>query len=261
MTDQESTPAASPAPDDKLAQVEQHVDRLASEMAAQIDGLTKSTRTTLWTGFVLVIVVVVYLKLIFNQVEELATPSSLAEVAEGQALQMIPQLSKNLETALRRAAPEVAREAGKTTIEALPHIREGILQHMEAAADKAVEKLDSNLDPLVDSMLRENHDEIKAFLPDLENKQRAVELGRRMKIELEKKFAAEVDTDLDKLTKTLDAINKKLEYLLTHDKLTPEEEFEKDLITTWAIFLSESLHESLSPGAKKPAAKSGAKKK
>jgi len=108
-----------------------------------------------------------------------------------------------------------------------------------------VHKLDEDLDALLDETLKQTKDEIRKILPDLQDEARAVEVGKILKEALAEKMAVEVDVDLDKFLDIMNTIDKKLNKLLTKKDLSPEEQFEKELITTWAIFISEAMRESL----------------
>lgn len=260
MTEQEKPQDAPPAAMQTLEQLEQKVDQLAESMHMQARQLKKGARVILLAGFVLVTVIVIYLGLIFKIYEEITRPEALAEMAQGRALETLPVLSKTLEDALRDAAPQIAEDAKRKTIAALPKIREEIENQMDAAADKLVDRLDASLDPILDEALKQTKGDIEEMINDLENEDMALELGKKLKEALAEKLAVEVDTDLDKFLRTMAAIEKKLVSLQTKEELTPEEAFEKELITTWAIFLSEAMRESLEmPAGKKPKDESGAK--
>lgn len=245
MNDQERPQDEQAASDAMLDDFERRVDALSGAMAAQVAHVKKSTRRIQVFGFILVIAILAYLRIVFNAYAEIVTPETLAEMAQGRALDTLPLLSRTLEDALRKEAPSIAEQAKDLVIESLPKIREGMEKQMDAVADHLVDRLETNLDPMVESALTENKAEIDEMLKDLEDEDVALEVGKKLKIALAEKLAAEADTELDEFLLAMKAVETKLERLHSAKDLTPEEAFEKELIATWAIFLSEAMRESV----------------
>ena len=244
MTEPENSQESAP-PDSKLEEFEQKIDRLAESMATQTNQVLKSARIILSVGIVLAIVVAVYLGVLFNAYVDMIEPEALAETASGVALGALPTMQETLETSLRDAAPGMVKQAKDTLIENIPKIREALEDKMDVVADGMIDKLDEALDPMVDEVLKGSKEDIEEMLKDLDDEEMAIQLGMKLKDELAKQFAEQVDTDLDEFLVAMEAIEKKLVLLHTKKELSPEEAFEKELITTWAIFLSQSMKESL----------------
>ena len=138
----------------------------------------------------------------------------------------------------------MAKSVVKSAIEGVPTLRKELQKATQEQIDKAVGEITNNLDILISQVIQENKEDIREAIRSLDDPERVAQLQAGIEGSMRKLVEEDFRRELQEYMRLMATIQKKLRRLREASNLTPEEQFEKEVLTTFAIFLRQSMRES-----------------
>ncbi|HOX37431.1 MAG TPA: hypothetical protein PL033_05515 [Candidatus Brocadiia bacterium] len=249
MTEQNNTQQPDVKQPVEVPEQLKNLEKSVQDVGARVDGMlsavTSSNRTVILLGVVAFVVVFGYLHWLFrNYQQKVFNPKWIASTADEIAQAQLPALAGELEERLKEAAPDVAKSVVKNAIEGVPVLRQELQKATEEQLDKAVGQIMNDLDAMISQVIEEHKADIREAVKSLDDPEKTKKLQADIEASMRKLIEEDFRQELTEYLRIMKALQKKLRRLRESEKLNPEEQFEKEALTTFAIFLRQSMVES-----------------
>ena len=264
MGNQESAPEPRGERTKETEHLEERVSALESTLSEQLHKARRGTKVFMFVGGFILLFIIVYLGFLYWYVDNnFGSAEKLGECVQGVISGKLPEMARRIEDNLRRTAPSVVDTLFEELMKQPPKLRVKVEKWVtEKLLKDILAHMDAHLAPVMDKLIKDNMPEINEFvklavsketaatLDEVANEKAVVELQRVFQKSFEKEVGEFLDKDqkMKKYFESTAAVKKKLDVILDKRKkkikLTPEEEFEAQMITDWMIFIVNSLAEA-----------------
>ena len=226
----------------RVQEIERSLETLESQVRAQIARTQAGARAVLVIGIIIIAVVFGYMTYVTSKIKELATPETLAQMAEDQIMSRVEEYVQTLETTLTGDAEKVVATVREKAIDQIPEIRERVEGYAESLIDQYVDQLEGKIEEVVGEVIEMKRAALDPLIAEAakpgNDEKIAEEFTDGLRILIEPKLA-EVTRDFDQ---SMTLLEKKLDRLQQPGaRLMPEELVEKEAITSILIFINDSI--------------------
>ncbi len=260
----------------RVEEIEKSVENIESQLRAQTARTQSGSRLVLVIGIILVIVSIIYFAWLSSQIKTLAEPAELADSvmaitqAQGkveeftgliedyltemapelvtrlreEALPQVPTLMQWLEARLTSQAPEHVAFLLDEMLLNMPLLRERSEALALEGVDAIADELDATIDDVVGQVLAMNKTEMQPLIEAAGAKEASAELELAFRQSLEQLIGPKLDEALRKYQGSMLLLEVRLNRLLGPEaQLSPEEKFEREVITALLVFIDDAIKE------------------
>jgi len=242
----ENANAPEPEADEKgrLDRLENSVSSLRAYLTEQVQATRRGTRSFLIIAAIVFVVIVAYLSYLFTYINGFfSEPKMIAGLIRARAIDSLPRYASTLESELVARAPGLADDISKAVMDMIPKIRAEAQKRVARIVKDLVRELEVRMEPELDKLIKENKAILAKYITQASDEEKAKELRKEFKRTFEQALARDVDREMAKFFEAMDSIEKKLTTLITKEDLSPEETWEKEMITSWVIFVHDAMAE------------------
>jgi hypothetical protein len=234
------TPGAPvPSLKDRLEQL--HRDLVAQRRHAQT-----ATTLTVVIGVLVLLVLGGYFAYGYAKIKQLADPNLLVDYAEDQLQQNLPSVRKSLEDEITRSAPKWAETLSRQALESAPTARKKLEDYTLEQYETSVKELSGMTDQQFRGYLKDNRPMLEKQFKELgSNPQLAESSLAELEASLEKQLERNMKAEAAQLLDTLHSANAKMSRLRAGDKLTKEEQIERQVMMLMRRLQSEETRQPL----------------
>lgn len=238
------------SPTTTTTSLDERLDRMQRDLAAQQRQLTRRTRITVLVATALLIVLAGYFYFGYKNFDEVTRPKMVVSVAEDFVNANLPELRKSLQAEIIRSAPGWAEQLSHEVQASMPQAREQLENYIEAQIDLVLNETNVLSQEQFRGFLRENRTALERGFQDLAVSPTMAEQTMKEVVDgLDKQLSRQMQQESADLFETVSMMRKKLELLKKAQNLTNEQQLERRV-----LMLTRRLQlETVEPTAASPA--------